>query len=219
MMKPYRSGQQPIAHFETVRVRNDLPDDPYLFPACKEGLKAALVLEESQAEDEQPGSGLPSAAIGHQDLETDLVSAQLPQGTYEQPRTYRSGQDTKIASVLADLRQLHAHPEYYAWMCTNYPEYCEDGSGIMINRVGLEHDDVVAIWDGLHSQKQFSREMLMSMRMLKDEDDLGDNPEYYNAKLLWWKQNKAIDGIIFEHIRSLRHDPASSTFLSEQGEI
>lgn len=222
--KLHRCGKKRVLISKKARVRNDMPQDPYLFSSCELGREAARALEEYQADKEQLERSKPVSEFERPHFEDCLALELLQKGPYECLNDNPGENDAKIARVIASLKALCAHPEEYDEMLANNPHACDRGSGIFYDRVGLEHQVIVDIWNDLQRQGRWTARTLDDAGFLSPEDDFGDNPEYLSAKLLWWRQKmgiRSLEAIVrfhFEHIRALRRPPWGNFFLSIQAE-
>ncbi|KAH6881358.1 hypothetical protein BKA58DRAFT_371422 [Alternaria rosae] len=81
---------------------------------------------------------------------------------------------------------------------------------------------IVELWNDLYCVEECDTEALHEQGLLNPEDDFGDNPEYMNAKKLWWEQKMGIRGIEaiaryhVGHVRSRRRLHRAAYFLIEE---
>lgn len=218
-----------IAFVEAVMVRDDLPEDPYLFPSCEAGREAAEALELYQQDNEQIKNKVPLADIERARHDnTPTSSRKLKEAIWHLHENPRQN-DIVLAWSLAYLENLHApEPDEFLWACEHRPDDVEWGSGIIDlredfpARYGLEAPDIAQVWREIYDKPDLDSVDLLLTGMLSDEDDFGDNPVYMQAKFLWWKQKMGIDGMeailryYFGRIRSLRRPDTLQYFLTDE---
>ncbi|KAH9864415.1 hypothetical protein J1614_010349 [Plenodomus biglobosus] len=218
-----------IAFVEAIMVRDDLPEDPYLFPSCEAGRKAAEAVELYQQDNEQIKNKVPLADIERPRQDnTPTSSHKLKEANWHLHENPRQN-DIVLAWSLAYLENLHApEPGEFLWACEHRPDDVEWGSGIIDlredfpARYGLEAPDIAQVWREVYNNSDLDSMDLLITGLLSDEDDFGDNPEYTQAKLLWWKQKMGIDGMEailryhFGRIRRLRRPDTLQYFLTDE---
>lgn len=131
--------------------------------------------------------------------------------------------DFFTSCVLHSFNNLRARPEEFALMYEICADEVDFGSGIVMNRHGLESKDIVAIYNDLYRLNHKDKLEAVTLKeagLLDFENEFGDNPEYMKAELLWWKQKNGIDSIEaivryhLQRTRALRR-PKTHGFLSE----
>lgn len=129
--------------------------------------------------------------------------------------------DGFMRGVLDRLEKLCAEPEHYDRLVANDSHEYAAGS-IFGSRKGFEESMIVELWNDLYHVEECDTEALREQGLLNPEDDFGDNPEYMNAKKLWWEQKMGIRGIEaivryhMGHVRSRRRPNRAAYFLTEE---
>ncbi|KAH9861182.1 hypothetical protein IAQ61_010919 [Plenodomus lingam] len=225
------SNDEHVVFVEEVSVRDDLPEDPYLFSSCEAGRKAAEALKLYQQDNEQITDKVQLDEIEHPKQETISSAAKQLKESNRHLHENSGQNDFFLAWTLVKLENLRApNPDEFWWAYHHQPHDVDWGSGILDNRenvparFGLEGPDILQVWREVFEKANLDPIDLFSTGLLPCEDDFGDDPEYMQAKLLWWKQKMGIDGIEailryhIGHVRGLRLPDTLEHFLTDEEE-
>jgi hypothetical protein len=187
------SGTGRTIKIQKMRVRDDMPRDPFVFANSKEGIEVALALEEYQHNIQQFP---PIDQIDRPRFEDGTTLDDIPEERFRHLH-YNPGQnDEHIERVMERLANLKANP-YELFMRIANPDHFEAGSNVD-NRLGLEEDIMVGLWNILSDNNlgyRLTVDRLREVGLFNDEDDFGDNPEYDRAKEHYWKTKMGIRGM------------------------
>jgi hypothetical protein len=187
------SGDKRSIKIQKMRVRDDIPRDPFVFAKSQEGVEAALALDEYQHDIQQ----FPSVDQTDRPRFEDGTTLDDIPGERFRHLHYNPGQnDEHIERVMERLAKLKANP-YELFMRIAHQDHFEAGSDVD-NRLGLEEDIMVGLWNILSDNNLGYRLTVNHLRevgLFNDEDDFSDNPEYDQAKEHYWKTKMGIRGM------------------------
>jgi hypothetical protein len=185
-----RSGNKRSIKTQRMRIRADMPQDPFVFTESQEGIEAALALDEYQHDIQQFP---PVDQFDRPRFEDGTTLDEMP-GKQFRHLHYNPGQnDEYIERVMERLANLKANP-YELFMRIAHPDHFEAGSDVD-NRLGLEEDIMVGLWNILSDNNlgyRLTVDHLREVGLFNDEDDFGDNPEYDQVKEHYWKTKMGI---------------------------
>jgi hypothetical protein len=187
------SGDKRAIKIQKMRVRDDMPQDPFVFAKSQEGIEAALALDEYQHDIQQFP---PVDQADRPRFEDSTTLDDIPGERFRHVHYNPDQNDEHIERVMERLANLKANP-YELFMRIAHPDHFEAGSDVE-NHLVLEEDIMVGLWNILSDNNlgyRLTVDHLREFGLFNDEDDFGDNPEYDQAKEHYWKTKMGIRGM------------------------